>query len=63
MGSLMSKIHDEEREAVTEKRVLEGSLPAIAAQLYAALRDVPQKRLSDFFEEVSDYLLTEEGNE
>lgn len=50
-------------EAVTEKRQMEGSLPAIAAQLHAALRDVPQKRLSDFFGEVSDYLLTEEGNE
>lgn len=43
-------------EKVTEKRQLEGSLPAIAAQLYAALRNAPHKRLSDFFEEVADGL-------
>ena len=39
-------------EKVTEKRQLEGSLPAIAAQLYDALYPCPQKRLSDFFEDV-----------
>lgn len=39
-------------EKVTEKRQLEGSLPAIAAQLYDALYPCPRKRLSDFFEDV-----------
>lgn len=43
-------------EKVTEKRQLEGSLPAIAAQLYDALYPCPQKRLSDFFEDVEPYL-------
>lgn len=43
-------------EKVTEKRQLEGSLPAIAAQLYDALRQYPHKRLSDFFEDVEPYL-------
>ena len=43
-------------EKVTEKRQLEGSLPAIAAQLYDALYPCPHKRLSDFFEDVEPYL-------
>lgn len=43
-------------EKVTEKRQLEGSLPEPAAQLYDALYPCPQKRLSDFFEDVEPYL-------
>ena len=43
-------------EKVTEKRQLEGSLPATVAQLYDALYPCPQKRLSDFFEDVEPYL-------
>lgn len=38
-------------EEVTEKRRLEGSLPALVAGFYVVAKHQPHRRLSDFFEE------------